>query len=228
MTEQEWLQSTYLPELLDAKNTRGSCRKYRLMAIACCRRIWHLLDEKLRAAVELAENFLERKATAKELKVCQDSFYDKSKFPGYTTQLGVVQSTCFPTNQIKFYAGNAVGAASWAQVDFLLSKRLDSKFDYETLREQLYLEETAYQLVLFRDIFGNPFRPVQIERVRQTSTIKAIAQTIYTERQFADLPILADALEEAGCNNEVILGHCRSNQEHVRGCWVIDLLLGKK
>ena len=58
-------------------------------------------------------------------------------------------------------------------------------------------------------------------------TIPKIAQTIYDHRTFADLPILADALEEAGCDNADILTHCRSSGEHVRGCWVVDLLLGK-
>jgi len=54
-----------------------------------------------------------------------------------------------------------------------------------------------------------------------------MARRMYDSRDFADLPVLADALEEAGCQDQDILGHCRSESEHVRGCWVIDLLLGK-
>jgi hypothetical protein len=53
------------------------------------------------------------------------------------------------------------------------------------------------------------------------------AQLIYEERRFADLPSLADAIEEAGCDNADVLAHCRAGSEHVRGCWVVDLLLGK-
>jgi hypothetical protein len=55
-----------------------------------------------------------------------------------------------------------------------------------------------------------------------------LAQVIYDERRFADLPILADALEEAGCTNTDILDHCRLPGEHVRGCWVVDLILRKE
>jgi hypothetical protein len=57
--------------------------------------------------------------------------------------------------------------------------------------------------------------------------VAAVAKTIYDERRFEDMPILADALEEAGCTSELILGHCRSGGEHVRGCWVLDLILSE-
>lgn len=122
---------------------------------------------------------------------------------------------------------------------------------------------------LLRDIFGNPFRPVRVcltpqecyyanrcENERDCpieslecwmawndGTVRRLAQSIYSERQFENLPILADALEEAGCCNQDILAHCRGDflnaagervvganrhLPHVRGCWVIDLLLGKE
>jgi hypothetical protein len=82
---------------------------------------------------------------------------------------------------------------------------------------------------LLRDILGNPFRQVTLNPAWQTSTVTALAQAIYTDRAFDRLPILADALEDAGCDNADILNHCRqpSPTEHVRGCWVVDLVLGK-
>jgi hypothetical protein len=92
-------------------------------------------------------------------------------------------------------------------------------------------EELVKQADLLRDIFGNPFRPVSIDPAWLTwnnATVVKLAEVIYAERRFADLPILADALEEAGCDNADILSHCREASEHVRGCWVVDLLLGKK
>jgi hypothetical protein len=58
--------------------------------------------------------------------------------------------------------------------------------------------------------------------------VPKLGQAIYAERRFNHLPILADAFEEAGCTNAGILNHCRLPGEHVRGCWVIDLILGKK
>ena len=78
-----------------------------------------------------------------------------------------------------------------------------------------------------RDIFGNPFRPVVADPTWLTPTAQSIAAAIYQDRTFDRLPILADALEEAGCTHAVVLLHCRTPGEHVRGCWVVDLVLGK-
>ena len=83
-------------------------------------------------------------------------------------------------------------------------------------------------VALLRDILGNPFRPVALDPEWRTSTVVALAQGIYEERAFDRLPILADALQDAGCENEDILNHCRSKGPHVRGCWVVDLLLGNE
>jgi hypothetical protein len=87
-------------------------------------------------------------------------------------------------------------------------------------------------LVAFlHDIFGLlPFRPVTIApawAAWNDGTVVTLAKAIYEDRAFDRLPILADALEEAGCGNADILAHCRQPGEHVRGCWVVDLLLGK-
>ena len=78
------------------------------------------------------------------------------------------------------------------------------------------------------DIFGNPFRSVSFDPAWRTTTVASLAQAIYDERAFDRMPILADALEDAGCNNGDILRHCREPGEHVRGCWVVDLILGKE
>ena len=84
------------------------------------------------------------------------------------------------------------------------------------------------QTDLLRDIFGSPFRPIVADPAWLTPTAVAIATAIYADRAFERMPILADALEEAGCTNEDVLLHCRSDGQHVRGCWVVDLLLGKE
>jgi hypothetical protein len=81
---------------------------------------------------------------------------------------------------------------------------------------------------LVREVFGNPFRPVVANPSWLTSNVVALAETIYQDRSFSIMPILADALMDAGCNNEDILKHCRQPCEHVRGCWVLDLLTGRK
>jgi hypothetical protein len=87
---------------------------------------------------------------------------------------------------------------------------------------------TARQCDLVRDVFGNPFRPVAFLPEWRTDTAKALAQGMYESREFSAMPILADALQDAGCDNADILSHCRAEgQVHVRGCWVVDLVLGK-
>ncbi len=80
----------------------------------------------------------------------------------------------------------------------------------------------------FRDVAGNPFRPIVADPEWLTPTVQAIAASIYEDRAFDRLPILADAFEEAGCTNADVLLHCRKPGEHVRGCWVVDLVLGKQ
>jgi hypothetical protein len=88
--------------------------------------------------------------------------------------------------------------------------------------------EKRCQAMLLRDIFGNPFRPVTLNPAWLTSTVVQLAEGIYQERAFGRMPILADALQDAGCDSDDILNHCQQPGEHVRGCWVVDLLTGRK
>jgi hypothetical protein len=84
---------------------------------------------------------------------------------------------------------------------------------------------------LLRDIFGRPFRPAPplppAVLAWNDGTVRRIAEGVYDERDFDRLPVLHDALLDAGCDDEDMLAHCRSAGPHVRGCWVIDLILGK-
>jgi hypothetical protein len=89
----------------------------------------------------------------------------------------------------------------------------------ETSRRQLY---PAY-----RDIGGHLLHLIAFDPSWRTSTAVGLARTLYETRDFGAMPILADALEEAGCDDATILSHCRGDGPHVRGCWVVDLILGK-
>ena len=88
-------------------------------------------------------------------------------------------------------------------------------------------EESSAQCNLLRDIFGNPFRPVTFSPEWRTGTALTLAQQMYDSRDFSAMPILADALQDAGCASADILDHCRQPGVHVRGCWVLDLALEK-
>jgi hypothetical protein len=79
----------------------------------------------------------------------------------------------------------------------------------------------------YRELFPNPFLPLAWNPDWFTSTVRDLAAHIYTSREFSAMPILADALQDAGCDDEQILTHCRANKPHARGCWVLDAVLGK-
>jgi hypothetical protein len=92
-------------------------------------------------------------------------------------------------------------------------------------------EQHQRHCLVLQEIVGNPFCPVNLDSACLSwndGTVRKIAQSIYDERAYERMPILADALTDAGCDTEDILSHCRSDGPHVRRCWVVDLLLGKE
>ena len=98
-------------------------------------------------------------------------------------------------------------------------------------RDPPYTASAAERIVranLLRDIFGNPFRPVTFDPVWRSDTAVSITRGMYESRDFSAMPILADALQDAGCDSDDVLTHCREEKHaHVRGCWVVDTVLGK-
>jgi hypothetical protein len=127
-----------------------------------------------------------------------------------------------PQRASDYWAAAAVGRARY--------RVLRPTEEARQLGELAGQAESAEQVKLVRDLFGNPFRPIDVDPAWLTwrdGTVRRLAEVIYEDRRFADLPVLADALEEAGCTDAHILDHCRGGGEHVRGCWVVDALLGK-
>jgi hypothetical protein len=260
MTEQEWLACTDPGKMLCVFRGRlrnGYNRKIRLFACACCRLIWeHLVDERSRNAVEVAERHADGKATDDELKIASTAamhahqeVFDRIGKTGACMEWAAE----YAADAIPFHGARNV---SWmAATPRWLEIRTKRPSDWDEIREVpctiskqsgplslvlgkwkvITLTETEatgaekpVQIVLLHDIFGNPFQPVTINPKWLTPNVVAVAQTIYEQRRFQDIPILADALEEAGCTNAEVLGHCRSEGPHVRGCWVVDLILGKQ
>jgi hypothetical protein len=90
-------------------------------------------------------------------------------------------------------------------------------------------DEQPTQLAFLRDVVFNPFRPVYFSPKWRTDTAVLLAQQMYDARDFSAMPILADALQDAGCDHLHILDHCRDpNQVHVRGCWVVEMVRAGK
>jgi hypothetical protein len=85
----------------------------------------------------------------------------------------------------------------------------------------------AIEIATFRDLAPNPFVPLAWNPDWFTSAVRDLAAHIYAAHEFCSMPILADALQDAGCDDEQILTHCRADETHARGCWVLDAVLGK-
>jgi hypothetical protein len=285
MTEQEWIAATDPTPMLEflrgraVKDMRemyrkmipyevyperkGSERKLRLLAVACCRRYGYLLDvEHCRKLAEIGEQLSEAfSPSGQPLDACQrglelaelaadgpvdanalaaareaaDLFHHPASDYAacYVESLGPFDTELMASGNAAYAAYHAcvkdidfssVGGVIWRMVHAV--GYLNSKGSGVT-QQGGDRSERAAQADLVRDIFGNPFRPVTVNPSWLTSTVVALAQGIYADRAFDRLPILADALQDAGCENEDVLNHCRSAGPHCRGCWVVDLLLGK-
>jgi len=228
MTEQEWLECTDDAQLWesDVLWDRASERKYQLFAVAWCRRIWHLFpNEWSRHAVETLERVAEGLCDEAALQAAWDLFESLSPDPHADlseTQAHALSAalTCVIDKEYRL----ATVASAYCQGAIRASQR---RTDFEEDIQRLEKDDCD----LIRELFGNPFRPIAVNPswlMWNDGTVIKLAQGIYNDLAFDRLPILADALEEAGCNNAHILAHCRQPGEHVRGCWVVDLILGKE
>jgi hypothetical protein len=217
MTEDDWPTCTSPEAMLKHLTGSASPRKLRLYAVGCCRRIWPLFrDDRCRHAVNRAQEFADRKITPVELEAAGRTAMSEARLTGSR-------------------ATQAVGGAAWAATrpdaweaawDAAWHARLAAR---DHLPGADYEKERAWQAELLHDLVGNPFRPPHLDPAWLHSNDGAalqLARVIYAEGRFGDLPILADALEEAGCSRADVLEHCRRPGAHHRGCWVVDAVLG--
>ena len=199
----------------DADSLPGepSGRKLRLFACACARRVWPLFQaDVFRRAVELAERLADGDVTDRDRAVLE------RKCEGLNPRATWNAAAATATYCLRSSAPRAAWCASHA------AARAESGADEGAVRSAALRRQTD----LARDIFGNPFRPVSLDPLWHTFDVQALGRGIYDARDFSAMPILADALQDAGCNNDDILNHCRGPGPHVRGCWVCDLVLGKE
>ena len=198
MTEEEWLKCGSSRSMIEFVQSRVSERKLRLFACSCCRFRWSLVGHVLPCQI---------------LQVAED--YAEGRAP-YSALQAVGRE--FSESSYRLDLDNE---------RFHMLSGLTNRH----VRAAVWCAQTPgtpKKAELIRDIFGNPFRPVTLDPRWLSSTVLDLARTIYDERLFERLPILADALMDAGCDSEEILNHCRSEGPHVRGCWVVDLVLGKE
>jgi hypothetical protein len=229
MTETEWLKCEDPAPMLEHLLDGASERKLRLFACACCRRAWEAYcgpggSNEMHPAILVAERVADGLIGEGRLRE------ERSKIGG----VGSFSSRAYVYNATSALvkdspAGAAEGAANCAAYCLALvgvGDRLDCPEDKEVMLRAKEAERRV-QAILVRDIFGNPFFPVTLDPAWLIPQVLELAQTIYEERAFDRMPELAAALEEAGCHDAAILSHCRQPGPHVRGCWVVDAVLGK-
>jgi hypothetical protein len=239
MTEAEWLACTDLKTLLK-RLRKKSQRKLRLLAVACCRRIWHLFTQPdTQDAIRTAECYADgltsqgkviaarkriKQAAREVARNAGDRQWQPEWSHPYSTALELV--ILYPPRfdcpgiayKVALEVATADGEPEWWRND-----------------NPVWAAEGRAHCHLGRDIFKSPFRPVTLDPTSLTPLVVSLAQAAYEERSLPSgeldatrLTVLADALEEAGCDNADILNHCKGPGPHVCGCWVVDLLLGKE
>jgi hypothetical protein len=229
MTNQRHLLEPNPYILLDSLQRKASRRKLRLFACGCCReRIWHLLtDKRSQEAVEMAERYADGAANWPALRAAHAAACDVGE---------AIRRTHAPGADADFSVTVAANAALAAAMTAHrqsgargVAGRVFSTVYYGVglNNEARRNAERAAHMELVRCIFGDTLHPVSFDPTWHTPQAIALARTAYDERRFEDLPLLADALEEAGCTDTAILSHLRGPGPHVRGCWVVDLVLDK-
>jgi hypothetical protein len=219
MTEEEWLACkspggmlTYLREQSGVARRKGGRRTLRLFACACCRRVWHkLAEDRDRRVVLLSEAFADGMASAEELESARRRCLDRTGRVYPAVRAAIAAADPQPRAAAKAVTFGVCGAIASHGVGY----------------DERWKAEAEAMAGIVREVFGNPFRPAVLDPAWRTPGVAAVAHAIYEERSFDQLPILADALEDARCDDEAILGHCRGPGPHVRGCWALDLILAK-
>jgi hypothetical protein len=221
MTASEWSASPEPGTMLEALRGKISSRKARLFACACCRQIAGgvFYSGFLEAAERHADGAVDDDGLAAACAVTRAIAEAPAGLPAwdgtgameYLDWVGANAAVpaCAPAAGVS----EATEAARWAA---------------GVLGGEPVEAAQAAQSDLLRDMIGNPYRVTELDRRWLTSDAVALAAGIYADQAFDRLPVLADALMDAGCDSEDILAHCRSDGPHVRGCWVVDLVLGKE
>ncbi len=212
MTEAEWLACNDPTPMLDWLTGRippPSERKIRLLLAGCARQVWDRIPPReMREAVEIAERYADGTAALEELSRSRGRYYDPDMFGRVRDRNEfLIYCLAYASSASARIVARPHGMTNWVGVSALTAECLPH---------------------LLRCVFGNPFLPVAVDPRLRTAAIVSLAEGIYQDRAFDRLPILADALEDAGCDDADVLAHCRGEGPHVRGCWVVDLLLGKE
>jgi hypothetical protein len=235
MTEEEWRVCDDPERMLPFVERCLNERQKRLFAAACCRRVWPMLaDQRSRRAVEVLEYFADGQVPAEDLfGACEDAKAADEQAPRrmHHAAYAVTDATAdlLRLDSVVLYCALAAGhqalLTEYNDAAFQEAEEGDDDHPYNVLLNAHAEEEAFIQAVLLEDISGNPFRPIRFSQSWQTPAVAALVREIYSQRAFDRMPELATMLEEAGCSEPTILEHCREEELHARGCWVLEGLL---
>jgi hypothetical protein len=213
-TSPNWDTATEPSEILGALVETGhspSQRKLALAAMAFVKRMGWLIHSSLTLqGLRLVELGAEGQVEDEEVSHFIEDVVESSSlgvFHGYLNLAHIGQQILWPTNLSPIEATDQFAAE---------------------VRRIMGGGERLAQCEIIRCVFANPFRPVAFHPRWRTADVVGVARGIYEDRAFDRLPLLADALMDAGCADDQVPSHCRSDGPHVRGCWVVDLVLGKE
>jgi len=245
MTEADWLTGTDVTAFVRFAADHLSPRRQRLLATGFCRVVSHLfnhpeLNEKLGVIERYADGVVSAaevekarqrcrgiaQASFDEYRIAVDSRMGDSR-RAYARQEFAWAVAYTPVDPLPLsdVAARAAFAAQYASTETDAVELPGTLVTYKSPTGEL--ANTMRSVVW--EVIGNPFRAVHFKPDWRTDTAKSLARQMYESREFSAMPILADALQDAGCDNEDVLTHCRdTTAKHIRGCWVLDLVLGKE
>ncbi len=232
MTEQEWLLCTDPQPMLEFLRGKASDRKLRLFAVGCSRRYLHMTrDPRVGEALMIAEEFADGRVGDEERSRARKAAQQAAQVRGVVARPDAPKSERRAASLAYYAAARTAMEAAWNVPSLAVEVLVWSAGGYNVCDSQaIKRSEGVLQADLLRDVFGCPFRHLALDPrwlSWQDGTLSKLSQAIYEDRAFDHLPVLADALEEAGCTDPDILSHCRAAGPHIRGCWVLDLLLNK-
>lgn len=219
MTESQWLAHPYPPAMVQFVEAKVSARKLRLFACACARWTWESPpDGRYLVAVETAERVADGEAPAEDLAAAYRA----------ARRLSIEWSREHPDDPRKFILIAPADAAAKSPADAAFTAALDAGWESDADGWKSDSPRYAALAELARDVFGNPFRTTLFCPEWRTEAAVTLARQMYEARDFTEMPALAERLQEAGCDNQDILAHCRRPGPHVRGCVVVDMVLNRR
>jgi hypothetical protein len=228
MTEEEWLTCENPHPLLEYLRGKGTDRKLRLLLCAIGRSMPDgYVREEEAAALQVSERYADGEVSNDELNAFRNK-QKRSWIRGSPTPVSMSWSSLLVCSR-KLLMQSCFELCARTLRSRIVELTDEPAWERSRqLRHSLLGRERPRFLTIIHCIFGNPFRPVTILPEWRTPTVVSLATGIYEERAFDRMPILADALMDASCDNETILTHCRGPGPHTRGCWVLDLLTNRE